>query len=529
MFVLVLAGTAVRGDLVLTNYTAARPLKVMAVGDSITDDCSINGAWRLYLQPLLQTNGYAFTNVGRWVSTATGPFTETRHEGICGAVIGFPGMFGYHGYPTASNYALGTVADALTNTTPDLFLIDLGVNDMGYGRDPWFTATNELSALLDLMFARAPAAHIVVGKPTTISHASIGSPPYYTYSTNMPAFGAAIQSLVNLRHAQGQNVFVADLFSAVNGATMLQSDGTHPNPAGLIAMAGEWASRIAALTVRTDRVVTPFIAVGSTWKYSDQGLDLGTNWAQPSYDDSGWAEGVARLGYNTPGIATTISAGPVSTNKYITTYFRLTFVVPAGVHYTNLNLRINRADAVGVWLNGGEITRMNLPTGAISALTLASTVQTGDAPSTYFPTNLPIPYLPAGVNVLAVELHKFAPNFPWLSFDLELFGQGDYAPPVPPLTASLNGASVGLAWPAANGTGFVLLAGTNLAQTSAWSPVAGPYSLAGGSYEYTAPVNPTLPAEYYTLIYAGSSAPGSRVVQGPPSNAPEVPPSLSEK
>ena len=51
-----LAGTALRADLVLTNYTAARPLKVMASGDSITDDSSINGAWRSYLQPLLQNN-----------------------------------------------------------------------------------------------------------------------------------------------------------------------------------------------------------------------------------------------------------------------------------------------------------------------------------------------------------------------------------------------------------------------------------------------------------------------------------------
>src|SRR6516162_6983008 len=77
IIVLVLADINARGDLLLTNYTASRPLKIMPVGDSITDDCAINGAWRLYLQPLLQTNGYAFTNFGRWLSFPSGGFTKT--------------------------------------------------------------------------------------------------------------------------------------------------------------------------------------------------------------------------------------------------------------------------------------------------------------------------------------------------------------------------------------------------------------------------------------------------------------------
>src|SRR5260370_78020 len=77
-----LAGSALQADLLLTNYSASRPLKIMASGDSITDDSSINGAWRSYLQPLLQQKGYTFTNLGRWLSTSTPTFTLTRHEGM---------------------------------------------------------------------------------------------------------------------------------------------------------------------------------------------------------------------------------------------------------------------------------------------------------------------------------------------------------------------------------------------------------------------------------------------------------------
>jgi len=500
-----LAGANGRGELVLTNYTAAHPLKIMPSGDSITDDCSINGAWRLYLQPLLATNGYAFTNVGRWISSAEPGFTLTHHEGICGAVIAWPGMFAYHGYATASNYALNTLKDALTNTTPDLFLIDLGVNDMGYGRNPYLVATNNMAALLDLIYEKAPAAHIIVGKPTTISHSSAGSPPYSTYATNMPIYCAALQALVNARQALGQDVFIADLFSAVNGNTMLQSDGLHPNATGFNAMAQEWLFRIEAITVRTDRVVTPFIGAGSTWKYSDQGLDLGTNWSQPGYDDSAWAQGPGRLGYTAPGIATVVSYGPISTNKYITTYFRQTFVAPAGVHYTNLNLRLNRACGAVVWLNGQELFRTNLPSGPISYQTLATVSVSGDNLNTYFPTNLAIPSLPAGTNLVAVEIHQVSAPYPDLSFDMELFGLGEF---VPRLTASLKGADISVRWPATNHAGFILTSGTNLSRPDTWWPLGGPYILNGGFYEYSEPVLASQPANFYALRYVGLPSTG---------------------
>jgi len=507
VLVCALGGTALRGDLVLTNYTASGPLKVMASGDSITDDSSINGAWRSYLQPLLQTNGYTFTNLGRWLSTTTPTFTLTRHEGMDGAVIAYPGVSGpTHGYPASSNYTLLTLAQALTNVTPDLFLIDMGVNDMGRGRNPYFVATNDMATLLDMIFAKNPAANIIVGKPTSITYASILS--YLNYGTNMPIFCSALQSLVNARRAQGQNVFVADLFSSVSSPSMMKSDGTHPLPSGLSAMANEWLFRIAAMTVRTDRVVTPFIAGGSTWKYSDQGVDLGTNWAQPQYDDFAWAEGPARLGYNTPGVITTVSFGANSANKYITTYFRSAFVVPANVLYTNLNLRLNRVDGAIVWLNGQEILRTNLPSGPISFLTQATNSVVGDSMSTYFPATVPIACLPAGTNVVAAEVHRFSPSQASLSFDLELFGAGEFAPR---LAAWREGADFTVRWPATNNAGFILLSGTDLSRSAAWSPLGGPYVLNGGVYEYREPLIQSQPANFYRLQYVGVPETGPKL------------------
>ena len=500
-----------RGDLVLTNFSTTNLLKVMAVGDSITDDCSINGAWRQYLQPLLESNGYAFTFVGRFSSSPTATFTKVKHEGICGAVIAAPGMMTtpVHNYPGPNTYLQETLMDALTNVIPDLLVVYIGVNDIGRGRDPYVVATNHLPALLDSIFAKAPAANVVVTKVTTLRNANVSSPPYLNYSTNIPIFNEAVQTMVNARRAQKQNVFVADMFSAVDPATGLLGDQLHPNAIGLNAIARELLSRVDAFTLRTNRAVSYLIPGCSDWKYSDEGLDLSTNWALPQYDDSAWNHGPGRLGYGTTGIATTISYGPTSTNEYITTYFRRGFVAPSSIHYTNLNFRLNRADGAAVWLNGREVFRMNLPANQpLSYLALSTKPALTDAVHTYYQTNIAVSFLPPGTNILAVEIHKFAPYMASASFDLELFGMGDYPPPAPPLSVGLAGTEVCLRWPATNNAGFALFSGTGVSEGSSWLPVGGPYILSGGFYEYREPMLLSGPSTFYRLLYVGLPSAG---------------------
>lgn len=82
-----------RATINLANFSAAHPVKIMPIGDSITDDCEFNGAWRAFLQTLLDTNGYPFTFVGRNITPGgLASFTKKHHEGYCGAVIAQPGV-----------------------------------------------------------------------------------------------------------------------------------------------------------------------------------------------------------------------------------------------------------------------------------------------------------------------------------------------------------------------------------------------------------------------------------------------------
>jgi lysophospholipase L1-like esterase len=464
-----------KGELIVTNFSGSKPLKIMPIGDSITDDCSLNGAWRLYLQPLLESNNYPFIFVGRQSSSAAPPsFTKVNHEGYCGAVIAPPGVYAVHGYSTVNAYLLKIVADALavTNNHPDLVLLLIGANDIGRGRDPYQVATHDMAQLIDLILTNVPAANVILAKITSLQSANLTGFNYADYATNVPIYNAALQSTVNQRRAAGQNVFLADMFSAVDYNTMFQSDHVHPNATGLKAMANEWLTRIRAITVPTNQILSMLVHGGQAWRYSDSGQDLGATWSQVGYEDGGWNSGLARLGYGDSTLATDIGFGPDPTNKYITTYFRHEFEVPWNVTLTNLNVRLAHTGGAVVWLNGQELLRTNLPSGPITYTNLATRIMVGYTPQVFYPVNIPISGLPSGTNWLAVEIHQNFHTSTLLGFDFELFGSG-YLQPRPSLGIAASADGLSLSWPVPAGDSLGLYWSTGLTANATWSRASG--------------------------------------------------------
>jgi lysophospholipase L1-like esterase len=476
---LLAAGITARADLMLDQFSPANPIKIMCMGDSITDDCMTNGAWRRFLQPLLEANGYPFTFVGRQSSIPSTNFTQVQHEGYCGAVIGQPGVEGsttVHGYPGNEVYLQKIAVDALTNVTPDLILLLIGVNDIGCGRPPLRVATNDMPILLNHIFSNAPNVNVIVAKVTSLQNSYIAGRNYATNATNIYTYNDALQLTVNQRRAQGQNVFIADMFSVVDYNTMYDSDHVHPNAAGLQAVAQEWLARIQSITVTTNLYTRSLITGGEVWNYSDTGQDLGTAWTQPGYDDSAWSSGTARLGYGTPAVETTVSYGASSNDCNPTTYFRLWFPAPQGVQLTNLNLRVSQADGAVVWLNGSEIYRTNMPAGPIAFTNLALGLLTNDEPYIFEPTNITGRGLSPGSNLIAAEVHISQPACPLSGFDMELIGAGYYLPPA--LSIAQSGGALSVSWPASNSAGYNLYWTTNLAAT-AWTPSTPSFTNAG--------------------------------------------------
>ena len=160
---------------------------------------------------------------------------------------------------------------------------------------------------------------------------------------------------------------------------------------------------------------------GSRWRYATNGVDLGTGWRSPAFDDSQWPVGAGELGFGDSGDGrpeTTVIYGGPANSRFPTLYFRHTFTAPNPVELSALNLALLYDDGAVVYLNDQEIARFNMPTGPITYQTWAS----GTTPSetTYFTGSTNASALLPGTNVMAVEVHQSAPDSSDLSFDLEL-------------------------------------------------------------------------------------------------------------
>jgi len=178
-------------------------------------------------------------------------------------------------------------------------------------------------------------------------------------------------------------------------------------------------------------VTDTFISSGSIWKYLDNGSDQGTaqdgtNWfANPGYDDTLWLEGPAELGYGDENQgrpeATLVNSGP-SRNHFLTTYFRRSFDIYDASLYSKLNLRLLRDDGAVVYLNGVEVTRSNMPDGAVDFQTIANSSVEGTDEYVFSEFTVDASLLVTGTNVIAVEIHQSSASNADISFDLELSG-----------------------------------------------------------------------------------------------------------
>lgn len=202
------------------------------------------------------------------------------------------------------------------------------------------------------------------------------------------------------------------------------------------AVAGETSllnnTNLARTVVANGWTTNTFVTKASPWRYNDQGLDLSvTPWCSPGYYDSVWSEGAGPLGYSENGqltnLTTLLSWGPSATHKYSACYFRQSF--NADALPSSLTLNVRRADGVVLYLNGAELARFNMPTGAVAYSNLASSLVSGLDQYTYFSSNANPAGLVFGRNVLAAEVHRADVTGSDLVFDLEMLGVVPQFPP----------------------------------------------------------------------------------------------------
>jgi hypothetical protein len=231
------------------------------------------------------------------------------------------------------------------------------------------------------------------------------------WSLRMRAADAVTGALVNF----------APTIDSFYGVWDIDASDTHLAIAGEFRwVAGRYSRGVAVFPPSNTPPPQTLVAAGSTWRYRDDGTDQGTAWRNGGFNDSSWSTGAAQLGYGDGDEQTVVSYGPNASNKYITTYFRRTFSVANPAALSNVELRLLRDDGAVVYLNGVEVARSNMPSGAIAYTTRAGGA-TGDE-NAYNSYPIDPSRFVAGTNTLAIEVHQVDPTSSDISFDLSLTG-----------------------------------------------------------------------------------------------------------
>ena len=181
------------------------------------------------------------------------------------------------------------------------------------------------------------------------------------------------------------------------------------------------------------------VNVGSQWKFLANGSDQGTAWQGPSFNDAAWSTGSGQMGYGDGDEATVVSFGGDASAKYVTTYFRKTFTIADVAGIDGLTLKLLYDDGAAVYLNGIEVVRQNLASGA-GYDTLANGATPDALENTWFTFALDAGLLNVGLNTLAIEIHQASAGDPDISFDAQL----STAAAVPEPTTVALVASAGL-------------------------------------------------------------------------------------
>jgi len=190
-------------------------VKVMPLGDSITDGYNVPGGYRTTLWQKTSSAGYKVDFVG---SMFNGPSTlgDHDHEGHSGWTI---------------SQIDAQIVGWLRTSNPHTVLLHIGTNDM-YNASG---APSRLGTLLDHITSTAPSAEVFVA--TII--------PRPATSSAVSTYNAAIPGLVRTRAAAGKHVHLVDMFPAVSTGDL--ADGIHPTANGYAKMGQVWYSALASV------------------------------------------------------------------------------------------------------------------------------------------------------------------------------------------------------------------------------------------------------------------------------------------
>ena len=214
-----IGGTAFLPAASAADRVALTPMKIMPMGDSITNGVGATGGYRLELKDLMVPRGHSFDYVG---VANSGPFEieDRQHEGRNGFKIS----------------EVAALARTEVNTyTPNVVLLLIGTNDVTTDTDlP--NAPARLSGLIDTILDAQPTTTVIVGSIPPLANAAD--------EAQGVAYNAAIPGIVQARVDAGKKVSFVDIHGALTVSDLV--DGVHPNADGYLKMAQAWLPAVEA-------------------------------------------------------------------------------------------------------------------------------------------------------------------------------------------------------------------------------------------------------------------------------------------
>ena len=177
--------------------------------------------------------------------------------------------------------------------------------------------------------------------------------------------------------------------------------------------AGNLSASTAAATAGT--APTALVGAGTAWSALYPAAAPAAGWTSTAFDDSAWQTGQAPLGFGDASIATTLTA---PAPKPLTAYFRKRFTVDASITGA-VTITTRADDGLVVYVDGVEVGRSNMPGGAVTNGTYASSaISTKTALANPVTFTVPADRFTAGTHVIAAEVHLNYRSTPNVSFDL---------------------------------------------------------------------------------------------------------------
>lgn len=201
------------------------PVRIMPLGDSITEGTSGDATWRYWLQKDLEAQGCAVDYVGSRRGVVRGRPRFSDFD---------PDHEGHWGWTTGQVRA--RIDEWARAAKPDVVLVHLGTNDLG--REPERIAAN-LDSILASLRAANPKVDVYLARLIPAA----GVPDEVVGATN-----EAIARLAAERDRAGARVLLVDQHTGFD-PRVDSRDGVHPNESGEKKIARRW---LEALRPRLD-------------------------------------------------------------------------------------------------------------------------------------------------------------------------------------------------------------------------------------------------------------------------------------